>query len=126
MKTRILYLLPAVIALASCAQQQQPSPVAPGSAMDAQQMSPECRAARLKPVDPMPVSTIPEAILRKAQSGWVAVNYDVIDGKARNLRVVSSNPPGLYDAFVLRHVAAYAEPSGATVRGCLTTTNIRF
>ncbi len=89
-------------------------------------MSPECLAARLRPADPLPASAIPDEVLRKAQSGWVAVSYDVVAGRAQNVRVVASQPPGLYDPYVLRHASAYTEPSGATVRGCILTTNIRF
>jgi hypothetical protein len=74
----------------------------------------------------MPVSMVPEDVLRKAQSGWVAVRYDVVAGKAANLVVVASEPPGLYDSYVLRHAGAYTEPTGATVRGCIMTTNIKF
>lgn len=89
-------------------------------------MSPECLAARLKAVDPLPTSAIPDDVLRRAQSGWVAVSYDVVAGRAQNVKLVSSNPPTLYDAYVLRHTANYSEPSGATVRGCIATTNIKF
>lgn len=95
----------------------------PGAAL---QVSPECLAAKLRPAEPMPVALIPDEVLRKALSGYVAVRYDVVAGKARNAVVVASEPAGLYDAYVLRHAAAYTEPSGATVRGCIMTTNIRF
>jgi hypothetical protein len=54
------------------------------------------------------------------------VRYDVIGGKAANAVVVASEPPGLYDAYALRHANAYTEPTGATVRGCIMTTNIKF
>jgi hypothetical protein len=74
----------------------------------------------------MPASLIPDEVLRKAQSGHVAVRYDVVGGRARNATVIASSPPGLYDAYVLRHVSAYTEPSGATVSGCITTTHIKF
>jgi hypothetical protein len=90
------------------------------------QVSPECQAARLRAADPMPVALIPEDVLRKAQSGYVAVRYDVVEGRARNPVVVASQPAGLYDAYVLRHAAAYTEPTGATVRGCIMTTSITF
>lgn len=112
-------LLPLLVAACS-----SPAPMS-GSA-GAPQSSPECQAARLRPVDAMPVSFIPDDVLRKAQSGWVAVRFDVAAGKAKNATVIGSNPPGLYDAYVLRHVSAYAEPSGATVSGCITTTTIKF
>ena len=106
--------------LASCASQ------APNTSSAVPQSSPECLAAKLRAADPLPASAIPDEILRKAQSGWVAVSYDVIAGKSQNLKVVASNPPGLYDSYVLRHVSNYTEPSGATTRGCLVTTNIKF
>lgn len=60
----------------------------------------------------MPASAIPEDVLRKAQSGWVAVSYDVVAGKAQNIKVVASNPPGLYDAYVLHYASGYSEPTG--------------
>lgn len=90
------------------------------------QVSPECKAAALRPADAMPVALIPDEVLRKAVSGWVAVRYDVLGGKAANATVVASQPPGLYDAYALRHAQAYTEPTGATVRGCIMTTNIKF
>jgi hypothetical protein len=106
--------------LVSCASQ------APKTSSAVPQISPECLAAKLKAVDPLPASAIPDEVLRKAQSGWVAVSYDVVNGKAQNVKVVASNPPGLYDSYVLRHTSNYAEPSGATVRGCISTQNIKF
>jgi hypothetical protein len=90
------------------------------------QPSAECLAARLKPAEPMPIAAIPDDVLRKAQSGWVAVRYDLVSGRTRNPVVVSSSPPGLYDSYVLRYVNAYVEPTGATVPGCIMTTNIKF
>ena len=106
--------------LASCASQAPINSPAPSQA------SPECLAANLRAGDPLPASAIPDEILRKAQSGWVTVTYDVVAGRAQNLKVAASNPPGLYDSYVLRHVSNYTEPSRATVRGCLVTTNIKF
>lgn len=122
---RLLALIPCCLALASCATQPSSSPSA-GPHGAAIAVSPECLAAKLRPADPMQVSMVPEDVLRKAQSGWVAVRYDVVNGKATNAVVVSSEPPGLYDAYVLRHASAYTEPTGATVRGCIMTTNIKF
>jgi hypothetical protein len=106
--------------LASCASHP------PGTASAVPQISAECQAAKLKPVDPLPINAIPDEVLRKAQSGWVAVSYDVISGKAQNLKVVGSSPSALYDSYVLRHTSNYTEPTGATVRGCIATTNIKF
>ncbi len=74
----------------------------------------------------MPVGSIPDEVLRQARSGWVAVRYDVVSGKAQNVVVVSSEPPGLYDTYVVRHASRYTEPTGVTVRGCIATTNIKF
>lgn len=115
----------ATLALAGCAGAgpTQGAAAAPGAAL---QVSPECLAARLRPADAMPVTLIPDEVLRQAQSGYVAVRYDVVDGRARNPVVVASQPAGLYDAYVLRHAAAYTEPTGATVRGCIMTTRITF
>jgi hypothetical protein len=107
--------------LASCASQ-----VPPTTPSAVPQISPECLAAKLRAVDPLPASAIPDEVLRKAQSGWVAVSYDVVAGKAQNVKVVGSNPSGLYDSYVLRHTSNYVEPTGATVRGCISTTNIKF
>ena len=90
------------------------------------QTSPECVAARLRPADALPIALIPDEVLRKAQSGWVAVRYDVVAGKAANAVVVASEPQGLYDSYALTHARAYTEPTGATVRGCIMTTNIKF
>ena len=118
---RSTFFAAAGLLLASCASQ---APNTSSSAVP--QISPECLAAKLKAVDPLPASAIPDEVLRKAQSGWVAVSYDVVAGKAQNVRVVGSNPPGLYDSYVLRHTSNYAEPSGATVRGCISTQNIKF
>lgn len=90
------------------------------------QVSPECLAAKLRPAEALPIRLIPDDVLRKAQSGWVAVRYDVVGGKAANATVVASEPPGLYDSYALAHARAYTEPTGANVRGCLMTTNIKF
>jgi hypothetical protein len=88
--------------------------------------SPECMARKLKPGDPFPVSAIPEALLKKAQSGSVAMRYDVIAGVAQNIVVVASSPPGVYDAPALQHAARYRDPTGSTVRGCVMTIDIKF
>lgn len=88
--------------------------------------SADCLAMKLKPADPMPASAIPEEVLRKAQSGWVAMRYDVVAGKAHNVTVIASSPPGLYDAYALNYARQYSEPSGASVRGCVMTVNIKF
>ena len=106
--------------LISCASNE------PNTSSAVPQISPECLAAKLRAVDPLPASAIPDEVLRKAQSGWVAVSYDVVAGKAQNVKVVASNPSGLYDSYVLRHTSNYTEPSGATTRGCIATTNIKF
>ena len=118
---RTLATVFAGLLVASCAS------TPPGTSPSAvPQISPECLAAKLRAVDPLPASAIPDEVLRKAQSGWVAVTYDVAAGKAQNVKVVASNPPGLYDSYVLRHTQNYSEPTGATVRGCVSTTNIKF
>lgn len=124
MTMRRIAALAACLALASCATQAPPASGSAGGAVP--KNSAECLAAPLRPLDPLPVGAIPDELLRRAQSGWVAVAYDVVAGRARNARVVGSQPPGLYDSFVLRHVGAYTDPGGATVRGCVTTTHIRF
>jgi hypothetical protein len=117
---RTVFFVLASLLFASCASR------APGTSSAVPQISPECQAAKLRAVDPLPVSVIPDEVLRKAQSGWVAVSYDIVAGKAQNVKVVASNPPGLYDPYVLRHTGNYSEPTGATVRGCVSTTNIKF
>lgn len=72
----------------------------------------------------------PDAVLKgvvaQIQSGYVALRYDVVAGRARNGVVVASTPRGLHDAYVLRHANAYTESTGATVRGCIMTASIRF
>ena len=125
MKTAALLSL--CIALASCAtmtSETNNSPTTWGASQA--QSSPECLAANLKPSDPFPPSAIPEAILKKAQSGLVAMRYDVVAGKAQNISVVASNPPGLYDSYALQHANRYREPSGKTVSGCVMTIDIKF
>ena len=102
------------------------SPAAAAAAASPLHSSPECLAARLKPSDPFPASAIPEAALARRQSGWVAVRYDVVDGVARNLVVVGSTPPGLYDAASLDHAARYRDPGRATVGGCVMHIDVRF
>lgn len=122
---RTISLLAGCLGLASCVSQMSGAP-ASGAPAAVPQMSPECLAAKLRPADPMPVGAIPDEVLRKAQSGWVAVSYDVVAGKAQNTKVVASSPVGLYDPYVLRYASSYTEPTGATVRGCVITTNIKF
>jgi hypothetical protein len=126
MRTTITPL--ATLLLAACASQPPTGPgaAAAGAGGAAIQVSPECQAAKLRPADPMPVTLIPDDVLRQARSGYVAVRYDVVAGKAANAVVVASEPRGLYDAYALRHASAYSEPTGATVRGCIMTTNIKF
>lgn len=119
---RFLVAIVAGVLLASCAS---PPPASSGAGATLKP-SPECEAAKLKALDPLPAGSLPDAVLRQARSGWVSVRYDVVAGKAQNIVVVSSEPPGLYDAYVVRHTSQYTEPTRATVRGCLATTNIRF
>jgi hypothetical protein len=90
------------------------------------QSSAECLAASLKPSEPFTASLIPDAVLRKAQSGSVAMQYDVVNGRAQNVTVIASNPPGLYDSYAVQHANRYREPSGKTVRGCIMTIDIKF
>jgi hypothetical protein len=90
------------------------------------QPSAACLAAKLRAAEPLPVSLIPEAVLRQARSGTVTVRYDVVAGKAANAKVVASEPAGLYDAYALRYASTYTEPTGATVAGCIMHTSIKF
>ncbi len=90
------------------------------------QSSPECLAAKLRSGEPFPAGDIPESALANRVSGWVAMRYDVIAGKAQNIAVVESRPAGVYDAAALRHAAKYREPTGATVRGCVMTIEVKF
>ena len=120
-------LLSICIALASCATKTGETNNSSTAAGGKQaQSSPECLAANLKPSDPFPSSAIPDAILKRAQSGSVAMRYDVVAGKAQNVSVVASNPPGLYDSYALQHANRYREPSGKTVSGCIMTIDIKF
>lgn len=117
------------LALAACATAPTPGPGAAGSASAGEDLlknSAECEAARLKAPAPLPVSAIPDEVLRKRQSGWTTVRYDVVAGAPQNLRVVASSPPGLYDPYALRHAQAYSDPGGGSARGCIMTVNIRF
>ena len=61
--------------------------------------------------------------LQAADRGAV---LDLGAGLARNAAVVASNPPGLYDAYVLKHAERYSEPRGVTVRGCVMTIDVKF
>lgn len=118
------------LALAACAAPtpQTPAPAAAPAATQAalQQPSAECLSKNLRPAEPLQVSAIPDEVLRRAQSGWVAMRYDVVAGKAENVVVVGSNPPGLYDPYALQHASRYRDPSGATARGCVMTIHIKF
>jgi hypothetical protein len=127
----------ATLLLVACATSPPPVGTSAGPASQPQagatqaqsggaQASAECQAAKLRPAEPLPVSLIPESVLRKAQSGWVTVRYDVVAGKAKNAVVVASEPIGLYDAYALRHANAYTEPTGATISGCVMHTSIKF
>jgi len=124
---KLLVSLSACIALAACATNPAGTGTAsaPGAAKSFAS-SPECLAANLKPSEPFPASAIPEAVMQKAQSGFVAVRYDVVAGRAQNLAVVSSTPQGLYDSYALQHAGKYRDPSGKTVAGCVMTIDIRF
>ena len=88
--------------------------------------SPECLAARLPSGEPFPASAIPAAAQASRQGGLVAIRYDVIDGAARNLQLVKSSPPGLYDAAAMQHAARYRTPTPVTVRGCVTVIDVKF
>jgi hypothetical protein len=88
--------------------------------------SPECLAARLPPGDPFPAAAIPPAAQAKRQGGLVAIRYDVVNGAARNLQVVKSSPPGLYDAAALAHAGQYRAAPSVNVRGCVTVIDVKF
>jgi outer membrane biosynthesis protein TonB len=115
------------IAVASCAT-SKPQPYVPLSEAKARlpQSSAECLAQNLKAGDPFPASAIPEAALKSQQSGWVAMTYDVVAGRAQNIVVVESRPSGVYDAAALSHAAKYIDPKGSTVRGCVMTIEVKF
>jgi hypothetical protein len=124
---RTFALLSLCIALASCATKTTETNGSPSaSGAKNAQSSPECLAANLKASDPFLPSAIPEPILKRAQSGSVAMRYDVVAGKAQNVSVVASYPPGLYDSYALQHANRYREPSGKTVAGCVMTIDIKF
>lgn len=90
------------------------------------QESEECKAAQLKAPEPMPASALSADMLRQARSGHVSLRYDVIQGRAENIVVALSQPPGLYDDIALSHAKAYRDPAGRTARGCLMTINVQF
>jgi hypothetical protein len=90
------------------------------------QSSAECLAQKLKSGDPFPESDVPATALTKKQSGWVAMRYDVIAGKAQNIEVVASRPAGVYDAAALQYAARYRDAGGSTVRGCIMTIEVKF
>ena len=122
-----LSLLASLLLLTACASTPTGSSSSvPVSKADIPFSSPECLAAKLRQGEPFPASAIPAAALANRQSGWVAIRYDVISGSARNLAVVGSNPPGLYDAAALQHAAMYRDPTKADVRGCVTTIEVSF
>ena len=121
----------ATLALAACAS--GPAGEAAGSGgvkpVDRSNLpfsSPECLAARLPPGEPFPASAIPAAAQANRQSGLVAIRYDVIAGVASNLQVVTSSPPGLYDAAAMQHAAKYRAPASFNVRGCVTVIDVKF
>lgn len=122
-----LTLLVAAATLAACAG----VPTAPGAntgGIDPSLLkeSPECAAAKLKPADPLPASALPEDVLRKAQTGFVAMRYDVVRGRAENVVVVASNPPGVYERYAVAHARNYRDPGGGSAPGCIMTIHIRF
>ena len=122
-----LPLLASSLLLAACAS----SPTGSGSTTPVSKTnvpfsSPECLAAKLRQGEPFPASAIPASALANRQSGWVAIRYDVIDGRAQNLAVVGSNPPGLYDAAALQHASTYRDSTKSAVRGCVTTIEVTF
>ena len=135
-----LSLLCALAVLAACAAAPQPgaSPAAvagtakiyPESLAQARAgfapESPECLSPKIKKPEPMPVSLIPESVLKQAKSGWSAVRYDLVNGKVANLGIVASNPAGLYDSYALAHAARYVDSSGANAKGCYMTVDIKF
>lgn len=125
---KLLLSLCLSLSLAACATATHD--VAPFSPQDAQakvtQSSPECLAQNPRAGEPFPASAIPAEAMSKKQGGLVALRYDVIAGAARNVAIVSSTPPGLYDAAALEHAAKYREPRGITVRGCVMTIEVKF
>ncbi len=139
--SRVIAVVAAVV-LAACASNPSPAPAPAMSSTTApatqaqgdgalgpdagNQPSAACLAAKLRAAEPLPVSLIPEAVLRQARSGSVTVRYDVVGGKAANAKVVASEPAGLYDAYALRYASTYTEPTGATVAGCIMHTSIKF
>ncbi len=122
-----LSLLACVLLLAACASAPTGGDSStPISKANIPFSSPECLAAKLRQGEPFPASAIPAAALANRQSGWVAIRYDVLAGRAQNLAVVGSNPPGLYDAAALQHASTYRDPNKADVRGCVTTIEVTF
>ena len=113
--------------LASCAgtSSQKYVPIEQAQA-SLPQNSADCLAKKLKPADPLLASAIPEDVLRKAQSGWVVMQYDVVAGLPQNIVVAGSSPAGLYDAYALQHASRYRDPNGGSARGCVMTINIKF
>ena len=106
-----------------------PAPAGPTLAQARAALPPEpaeCLSPKIKKPEPMPVSAIPEAVLRQARSGWTVVRYDLVAGKVRNLTVAASHPAGLYDPYALAHAARYVDTSGAQAKGCYMTVEISF
>ncbi len=124
---RTVALLSLCLSLASCATRTDQRSVSLEEARPTlPQSSPECLAQKLKPGEPFPASAIPEPALQQRLSGWVAMRYDVVAGKAQNIVVVESRPAGLYDNAALQHAARYRDPAGSTVRGCIMTIDVKF
>lgn len=88
--------------------------------------SPECLSPKIGKPDPLPVSAIPDAVLRQLRSGWSVIRYDLVGGRVTNPVVAASNPAGLYDPYALAHAARYQDRSGANAKGCYMTVEIKF
>ena len=116
------------LALTACAIPTDHRLAQPGAAAPPArpQSSAECLAAKIKPGEPFPASAIPDEVLRKQQSGWVALRFDLVAGKTQNVVVVSSNPTGVYDSYALQHAIKFRDPAGTTVRGCVMTIDVKF
>lgn len=122
------------LALAACATDQTSTPGAAsgtdgGASPNSGSLlysSPECLAKRLKSGDPLPSGSIPQAAVTNRTSGSISIRYDVVDGAAKNLQVVASTPPGLYDEAALAHAAKYRDPTNSTARGCVMKIEVKF
>lgn len=68
----------------------------------------------------------PRAAFDNKQNGWVALEFDLVNGEISNLKLIDSSPEGVFDKIVLESVSKWRWAKTTNGTSCVTILNYNF